>query len=206
MYTLYSAIPHMRHLALTLRQAFWMVCACVLLLPRLAAAGPSLAIDLDGDGRFDQVMLDGRQPLIVHVWLSASGRTQVIRSRVPILQIVAADLDGDHRLELIARDSDSQLHVWKQKRKGFYSYRRRAVAPPTLEPRNCRSIEDGAPKPPGVITDAPFAPFALTLCASPRAPGLEASKARAPHSARGYRSLTALDPFVPRPPPAHLSR
>jgi hypothetical protein len=195
----------MRHLTLTLRQAFWMVCACVFLLPHVAAAEPSLTIDLDGDGRRDQVMLDGREPSFLHVWLSASGKTQTIRSRVPLLQFVVADLDGDHRPELIARDSDSQLHVWTRKRKGFHSFRPRHPISPPLVRRDLRNIEDQDGEPLGEITSTPDAPFALALCASPRAPGLEASAARAPHPARAGRSLTAVDPFAPRPPPAHVA-
>lgn len=194
----------MRHPALTLRQAFWILCACVLLLPHVAAADPSLAIDFDGDGRRDQVMLDGREPSVLHVWLSASGTTQLIRTRVPLLQVVAADLDGDHRPELIARDTDSQIHVWTRKRTGFHSYRPRHAAPSAPGQQGFGNIEDTDLEPPGEITSTPFAPFALMLCASPRAPGLEASTARASHAARAGRSLTAVDPFAPRPPPAHV--
>jgi hypothetical protein len=194
----------MQYPALTLRQAFWMAWACVLLVPHLATAEPSLAIDLDGDGRPDLVTQDRAEPLVLHVWLSASGTTQTIRTRVPLLQIVAADLDGDHRLELVATDTESKIHVWKRKRKGFHAYRRRVVVAPALERRNCRGIEDGETKPPGVITSTPYAPFALTLCASPRAPGLETTTSRAAHTVRAWLSLTAVDPFVPRPPPAHV--
>jgi hypothetical protein len=196
----------MSHPALTLRRAFWMVCACVLLLAPVAAAEPSLTIDLDGDGRRDQIMLDGREPSVLHVWLSASGKTQTIRTRVPLLQIVAVDLDGDHRPELIARDSDSQIHVWTRKRKGFHSFRPRHAVSPALARRDIRNIEDRDGEPFGEITSRPCAPFALTLCASPRAPGLEGATARASHAARAGRSLTAVDPFAPRPPPSHVPR
>jgi hypothetical protein len=194
----------MRPTALTLRQALWMVCACVFLLPHFAAAEPSLAIDFDDDGRHDQFMLDRREPSVLHIWLSASNTSQVLRARVPLLQVVATDLDGDQRPELIARDSESQIHVWTRKRKWFHSYRPRDVIPHALEQWNRRSIEDKDNEPPGVITSTPFAPFALTLCASPRAPGLEVPTACAPHPARAWRSLTAVDPFAPRPPPALL--
>ena len=191
-------------LGLPLRRFFWMVCACVFLLPRFAAAEPSLAIDfdLDGDGRVDQVVLDRDEPLLLHVWLSGSGMTQVIHSRVPILQVVAVDLDGDHRLELIARDSDSQLHVWKRKRKGFRPYRGHRVAVSPLDQRHCRRIEDKETQPPGEITTTPYAPFALMLCASTRASGVEPSTARVLSAARASGSATAIDPFAPRPPPA----
>ena len=191
----------MRHLALTLRHAFWMVCACVLLLPHVAAAEPSLPIDFDGDGRRDQVMLDQREPSVLHVSLSASDTTQLIRARVPLLQIVAADLDGDHRPELIARGSESQIHVWTRKGTRFHSYRPRDVVLDTLGQRNRGGVEDKDREPSGARASAPLA---VTLRASLRTPGPEASPACAPHTARACRSLTAVEPFVPRPPPAHV--
>jgi hypothetical protein len=194
----------MRPTALTLRQALWIVCACVLLLPRFAAAEASLVIDFDDDGQRDRFILDHREPSVLHVWLSASNTTQVIRTRVPLLQVIATDLDGDQRPELIARDSESRIHVWTRKHKWFHSYRPHRVVPPVLEQWNHRRIEDQDRESPGVITSTPFAPFALTLCASPRAPGLEVSTAYAPHTAPACRSLTAADPFAPRPPPAHV--
>jgi hypothetical protein len=193
----------MRHPALTLRQALW-VFACVLLLPHFAVAEPSLAIDFDDDGRRDQFILDHREPSVLHVWLSASNTTQVIRTRVPLLQVVATDLDGDQRPELIARDSESRIHVWTRKHKWFHSYRPHSVVPLVLDQWNHRRIEDKDREPPGVITSPPFAPFALTLCASPRATGHEASTAYAPHTAPVCRSLTAVGPLAPRPPPAHV--
>jgi hypothetical protein len=147
-------------------------------------------------------VLDTREPLIVHVWLSKSGETQVIRSRVPILQIAAADLDGDNKLELIAHGSDSKLHVWKRKHRGFHSYRRRDAARSSIEGRNCRSFDGNETEPLGEDASTPYAPFALTLCASARAPGREASNTRAHQTVRAFHSFAAVDPFAPRPPPA----
>ena len=194
----------MRHPALTCRHAFWMVCACVLLLPRFAAAEPSAAIDFDGDGRRDRFMLDRREPSVLQIWLSGSDTTQVIRTRVQLLHVVAADLDGDHRPELIACDSESRIHVWTRTRERFHSYRPRDVVPGTINQRTGRSLDDNDEERPGAITSTPLAPFALTLCASPRAPGLEASSSGAPHTARAYESSAAAAPFAPRPPPAHV--
>jgi hypothetical protein len=133
----------MRHPALTLRQAFGAMCACILLLPYSAAADPSLPIDIDRGGRRDRSVLDRRESPVLHV---RSDTTQVIGARVP----------------------------------------------------------DDEAEPPGVI-GTPFAPFALTLCASPRAPEPEVSAACAPRSDRSCRSVSAADPFAPRPPPAHPS-
>lgn len=197
----------MRYRTLTLGRVCWTMCACVLLLlllPRSAAAGPSLAIDLDGDGRRDQVTLDHRDPSLLHVWLSASSTTQVIRSHVPLLQVAAADLDGDHRPELIARDSNSKLHVWMRRHTRFHWYRPRDGARPMFEQPSRRSLEDNDSEPPGVLTSTAFTPIALTLCASPRAPAPATSLRRAPHAARACRPAAVVDPFAPRPPPPHL--
>jgi len=181
-----------------------MLCACVLLLPRLAAAEPSAAIDLDGDGRRDRFMVDHREPSVLHVWLSESDTTQVIRTRVQLLHVVAVDLDGDHRPELIARDSHSQIHVWTRSRKRFHSYRPGGVVPGTIQRRTGRRIDDNDEERPGGITNTPFVPFALMLCASPRASGLEASTSGAPRTAPASGSSTAAVPFAPRPPPTHV--
>lgn len=194
----------MRHPVLTLCRAFLTVCACVFLLPTFAAAEASLAIDFDGDGQRDQFRLDRREPSVLHIWLSASDTSHVIRTRLPLLQVVAKDLDGDHRPELIARDTDSQIHVWTRKHKSFHSYRPRDVDPGALRQPNDRTIEDSDSERPGVITNAPFAPFALTLCAATRTPGLESATACAPHTTRAFRSSPAAAPFAPRPPPARI--
>lgn len=45
------------------RRAFWMACACALLLPRMAAASAGLAVNLDGDGHHAQASLDLRKSL-----------------------------------------------------------------------------------------------------------------------------------------------
>jgi hypothetical protein len=181
-----------------------MLCACVLLLPRFAGAAPSAAVDLDGDGRRDRFMVDRREPSILQVWLSGSDTTQVIRTSVQLLHVAVADLDGDHQPELIASDSESQIHVWTRKRQRFHSYRPPDVIPRTITQWTDHSLDDGDEERPGAITSTPFAPFALTLCASPRAPGLDASTSCAPHPARVFGSLTAAAPFAPRPPPTHV--
>src|SRR4029079_11223570 len=115
----------MRELPLSLRQTLWIACACVLLLPRFAAAEPASAVDFDGDGRHDHVTLDLREPSVVHIWLSLSQTTQTIRAHAPLQQIVAVDLDGDHRPELIARDRDARIHVWTRKHERFRRLRPR---------------------------------------------------------------------------------
>ena len=182
--------------------AFWIVGVCLALLPTFAAAAePSLAVDIDSDGRHDTVVLDRGKPSVLQVWLSASDTTQVIYTRVPLQRIVAADLNGDHLPDLIASDSELQIHVWTRKRTGFHSYRPRTVVPRTLNQPNRRRVDDNDRQSAGVLTSPTFA---LALCASPRAPALEAIPALATHTGRGCGSSAAIDPFAPRPPPTHL--
>ena len=108
------------------RSALWIACACVLLCaPSAAAADRSLRADLDGDGHTDQVSINRSEPSVLHVWLSTTGTTHLIRSPRALLRIAATDVDGDHRPELIATEaSASELRVWKRDgpRRGFEAY------------------------------------------------------------------------------------
>lgn len=196
-------MPHPR---LKLRQAFWVVIACVLLLPTFAAAAQRpLAVDLDGDGRHDHFTVDPhREPSVLRVWLSASNTTHLIRTRVALVQVIAVDLDGDHRPELVARDRESRIRIWTRKGERFHSYRPRNVASRTLRQPNHRTIRDNDSELPDLTTSTTFSPLALTLCAQPRAPALDRSSACAPPTAPACRSLTALDPFAARPPPTSI--
>src|SRR3954471_1154904 len=125
-----------------LNRWFWMMCGCLLLLPHLAAASePLLATDFDGDGQRDHVVVDRGDPLSVQVWLSATDTTQIIHTHVPLLQVIAADLDGDHRPELIARDSKSHLHVWTRAGDGFHRYRARKTSTRGLQQESHRTVD-----------------------------------------------------------------
>jgi hypothetical protein len=189
-----------------LRRIFWVVFACLLLVPAFAAAAERpLPVDLDGDGRHDHFTVDRhRDPAVLRVWLSASNSTHLIRTRAALVQVVAVDLDGDHRPELVARDSESRIRVWTRKGKRFHSYRPRDVASRTLQPPSHRTIRDNDSELPDLTASSGFAPFALALCPSPRAPAVGPSSACAPHTAPAYRSLTVVDPFAARPPPSFI--
>ena len=192
--------------ALKLRQAFWVVFACILLLPTIAAAAERpLAVDLDGDGRHDHFAVDRHhEPSVLRVWLSASNTTHLIRTRVALVQVIAVDLDGDHRPELVARDSEARIRVWTRKGERYHSYRPRDVASRTLQQPNHRTIRDNDSELPDLTTSSAFAPLALTLCPSPRAPAPDRSSACAPRTAPAYRSPTAVEPFAARPPPTFI--
>jgi len=162
-------------------------------------------VDFDGDGRRDQIALEQGEPSVIRIWLSKSNTTQVIRTPVRVLRVAATDLDGDHRPELIALDGEWQIHAWTRKSKAFRSYRPRDVVPRALNQRNGRSAEDKGRELPDATTSTQFAPFALTLRALQHRPELEAPIPCAPQTGRAGRSSIAVDPFAPRPPPAHTS-
>jgi len=92
----------MRHPARTLRRLLGAICAFVLLLPGVAAATPSLAVDLDGDDRHGCVTAESRDPSVPGLWLPASNSIQLSRTGEPLPKVMAADLDGDYGLELVA--------------------------------------------------------------------------------------------------------
>ena len=193
----------MRSGPLTLRKVFWLACASALVVPCLAAAQSPRPVDFDGDGRRDQFMLDPNEARIVQVWLSASDTTQFIHARRPLLQVIAVDLDGDHKPELVARDARSHIHVWTRKQERFRSVRPRKGVHLALNERRPHRLEDKDDDRPGVITNTPFVPLALLLSASPSAPGCDTSTSRASRPAAAIQSIAALAPFAPRPPPAH---
>jgi hypothetical protein len=177
-----------------------------MLLPRVTTAGDRpLLVDLDGDGQHDQLRVDrGRERSVLHVWLSASDTTELIHARVALVQVIAADLDGDHRPELIARDSESRIRVWTRNGHRFHSYPPRKVVHHTLNQPHHRSIGDNDHEPLGETLTTTFAPLALILSASPRAPGPGRTSACALDPAPVLPSLTSVAPFAPRPPPTFV--
>jgi len=194
----------MRYFATTVRRVFSIACACVVLLPIVAAAAERpLAADLDGDGQHDQLKVDRHRELsVVSVWLSGSNRTELIHTRLALVKVVAADLDGDQRPELIARDSESRIRVWTRKGERFHSYRPHKAVPNTLSQPHPRQIGDHDKEPLGETLSSTFAPLALALCASARAPGgPDGGRTCALRPPLEYRSVTAVAPFAPRPPP-----
>jgi hypothetical protein len=112
-----------------LRQALCFACLGVLLLaPRVHAMDAAVAADFDGDGVPDRVTVDRLEPSLVRIWLSRTGTTDVIHSREPLLHIVATDLDGDYRPEIIASKASPGLQIWTRGRKGFRAFHPRRVS------------------------------------------------------------------------------
>jgi hypothetical protein len=191
----------MRHPLTRLGPVLWAVCACLLLLPNVTAAEPSLAVDFDGDGQPDTVWLDQRRPSVIRVWLSASGTTEVLRSRRPLQNVTATDLDGDRSPELIASDSQARLHVWTPNAKGFRRFRHsRLVLPKGLNAPGHR-VDGRNREPEEAFTGGAFAPPELTRTSPLVAPDHRAA-ACASHDAPVRPASPSVNPFSPRPPPA----
>jgi hypothetical protein len=191
----------MVHRVMTGRWGMRLLCACLLLLPRLAAAESSLAVDFDGDGRGDRATVDLRQPSVVHVWLSASDTTHVLSSRDPLQRIVASDLDGDQHPELIARDSQSRIHVWTHRRTGFHKVRPHRALPNGLTKPARRHVDDEDGQPVGAFGGTAFSMSSLPRASLPPPPPQDSRALTIEHAHRSSNQA-AVDPFAPRPPPA----
>ncbi len=194
----------MTRMALSVRRGLWLALFGVLLsAPHLEAQQPGLAVDFDGDGQHDRVVISAGQPSVLHVWLSATGTTEVIRSVEPLLNIAAVDLDGDRRPELIASGSSPALRIWTRGVKGFRAYRPKPA--PAAAPR----VSYPAHR---LFDDWPSAPVAAAAPASPAAsgPAIRTHGIPAPLSAWRHAKLPAAAPtstshfahIGPRPPPA----
>jgi hypothetical protein len=194
----------MHLLQVTARRFLVLALLCACLGPAAAtAAERTLTADFDGDGQHDRVVVDGREPSLLHVWLSTTNTTASLRSSTPVFRIVATDLDGDRRPELIANDAHHGLHVWTRKKRGFHSYRPHRANPGSLSTPTHRRVDDGPTNEEPALSAASVPAIALVLSAEPRGPthgplpfiAHSASLPPAPVSA----------PSAPRPPPAPLA-
>ncbi len=176
------------------------VLGILLMAPAATAAEPSLAADLDGDGVHDHVTLDGREPLLVRVWLSGTGTTSLIRSTTPVVRFAATDLDGDQRPELIARGNAAGLQVWSHRQHGFHSYRPRRTMPFALARPTRHSIDDRQAEPLSAAFVRGVSSLALALSPQARAPAAVAPLSAA--AATFLPQFLPLDQHAPRPPPA----
>ena len=180
---------------------FWLLCACCVAFPLTAAANGLLAVDLDGDGRSDYVVSDYREPHVLHVWLSATDTTQIIRTRARAQQIAAVDLDGDHKPELVWRNG-VKLHVLKRADGSgkFKRVRARRVAPRSQTPSDAPNAGDRD-------TDLPAADGngGVDVAGPPRRIVLRSPDVRTPvafvTTTPALRESPSSFAFVPRPPP-----
>jgi len=182
-------------------RAIWLACAGVLLIVSCATATElKLSAELDGDGRQDHVTLDRYEPQVLRVWLSATRTTRVLRSRRPIVGVVAIDLNGDGRPELIVTTATA-LRVWTNGRNGFHSYHPTRSTRAAIGCGSDRLFEDGPMAPQCPLPGFRPGLEALDTCLRCRAPtGLPSHDA--PARVRGGTPASPLASSAPRPPPA----
>ncbi|MEP6594283.1 MAG: hypothetical protein ABJC51_11350, partial [Acidobacteriota bacterium] len=134
--------------------------------------------------------------------LSATGTTEIIRSREPVLHLVAADLDDDRRPELIVSGRTAALRIWTRGSHGFRAFRpRRAPAVPDFNRSAHRTLDDSPFEPlPAARVTTPLAPWpaSRTDHGAPVSPAWR--------HAPGAEAAALSKPFFihvgPRPPPA----
>jgi len=174
----------------TVSRALWLACLCALLLvPRADAHDRALTADFDGDGHGDHVTFTSYEPSVVRIWLSATKTTHVIRSSEPLRTVAAADLDGDHRAELLASNRSTGLHVWTRGRNRFRTFRQKDTRQPVGFSSSRHRASEGAPMP-ASATDADRR----------IAPGLVFVGYRGPPACRAWNPSPRLDrgPTSPR--------
>src|SRR5262245_14127859 len=149
-------------LLMTIRRALRLVCfAATLFAPGTASADLPVAADFDGDGRNDAVTFDRTEPSVLRVWLTRTGTSEVIRSNRPLVGAIAADLDGDHRPELIVRDVFSHLHIWKRDIKQGFRRHTPPRPPQTTRRPTGRSIDGDQSDAPEALQGVRYTPDAI---------------------------------------------
>jgi hypothetical protein len=185
----------------TVSRALWFACLCALLVvPRAGAHERALTADFDGDGRGDHVTFTSHEPSVVRVWLSTTKTTNVIRSSEPLRSVAAADLDGDHRAELVATNRSTGLHVWTRGRSRFRAFRQGDTRPPAGFSGSRHRASDGAPQAPAA-TDASQRLAPVLVFAPHRGPPARRAWNPGPRLAHDLTPSPSLTPFSPRPPP-----
>jgi hypothetical protein len=149
------------------------------------------------------VTFDPSEPSVLRIWLSRTGTSAVIRGKRPLVGAVAADLDGDHRPELIVRDIFSHLHIWRRDSKASGFRLHAPKRPPQTTRRSGRSIDGGQSEAPEALTGL----SGLDVLASPRASAdvVVTCVAVPQHESEGVPPAPCLATPSARPPPAHLA-
>ena len=172
---------------------FRRVCLCVWAavlvgaLPRVAAAD-DLRADFDRDGVTDVVTLDPVSTSLLHVWLSTTQTARELRTSRPIYRMVAVDLDGDGRPELVVSDTHATLHVWRHAGNGrLRPVRPHASARTSAKRATARSLHRGSRAVGYRDSDARSArPFSIRSLGTPHT---------APLTLRGQAPATAVASF-----------
>ena len=180
---------------------FAIACACLLLAPRIVAAAHHTVVgDFDGAVRHDRATLNpGGHASEIRVWLSTTNATTVIHSSAHIGAIAARDLDGDHRDELIGRES-LQLQIWTVREQRFQQLHHENGPVGSFGKPAPDRVEEPPDDAPAADATAGASSVAVLLSPRPRAPDLLPEWLASQVSA-GFRSAQLLAPVAPRPPP-----
>ncbi|HKW03307.1 MAG TPA: VCBS repeat-containing protein, partial [Vicinamibacterales bacterium] len=96
-----------------LRAAFakllsWAAVSAALFFQPATALADAVYADFDRDGKRDVVSIVPGSKSTLQVWLSATQTLRHLRLSRPVLRVVALDLDGDGRPEIVASDTDAR--------------------------------------------------------------------------------------------------
>jgi hypothetical protein len=92
--------------------------ASILAVPGVAAAETVFA-DVDRDGIRDVLSVLGTSRSTLQVWISSTQQFRKLHTTRPIYRVVAVDVDGDGRPEIVASDTSAKLHIWRQGKNGL---------------------------------------------------------------------------------------
>lgn len=172
-----------------------------LLGSRAEASNPVVSADLDGDGVQDHISVEPDEPTQLLVWLSRVGTTNVLNTRRPVLGLVAADLDGDKRAELIFSDVRG-VHVWTWRDARLHHVHKVGPRANTALSRSNRASRSKPEIQPLAVSESLTPEFALVERSSHGAPPARGISLW--FSTRRLDALTVITPSRPRPPPSLL--
>jgi hypothetical protein len=185
---------------MSLSAVFRRACLCVwatilvTALPRVAAAS-DLHADFDRDGVTDVVTIDAESTSLLHVWLSTTQTERLLRTSRPVYRMVAVDLDGDGRPELVVSDTQAKLHIWHHAGNRLRRVRPHPVPAPR-EARDGTTVHEDPAQSDTAIPTRVNTPVLDSLPRTPRTP---------PLTLRGHLPATPVTPFD-RPASAWSSR
>jgi hypothetical protein len=104
--------------------------------------------DFDGDGVADVVRLRQSLSTVIEVWLSGSQKITEIQTKGQTVHVVASDLNGDGRPEIVVADGKSRVRVWRLGSGELTLVHRRKRPPPKVPLPSGDEVDDGPNAPP----------------------------------------------------------